>query len=99
MCCIFAVLLLLGPRAGIFLWWLYDPSRWNIVFGGFIVPFLGFLLLPWTTLMYVAVWTIGGIDAFSWFLVALAFLVDIASYTGGGYTNRDRMSGYYSSRY
>ena len=93
MCCVFAILLVLGPRFGIFFWWLYDPTRWNVVFsGGFVVPFLGFLLLPWTTLMYVAVWSIGGLDPLSWFLVAIGFLADVASYTGGGYTNRDRMS-------
>ncbi len=99
MCCVFAILLLLGPRFGIFFWWIYDPVRWNLVFsGGFVVPFLGFLILPWTTLMYVAVWSIGGLDALSWFLVAIGFIADIASYTGGGYGNRDRMSGY-ASRY
>ena len=47
MCCVFATLAILGPRFGIFLWWLYNPARWSLVFsGGFIVPLLGFLILP-----------------------------------------------------
>ena len=51
MCCLAASLLLLGPRFGILIWWLFDPARWSLAFDTFILPFLGFLFLPWTTLM------------------------------------------------
>jgi hypothetical protein len=93
MCCLFASLLLLGPRAVIFLWWLFQPVRWSATFDSFILPFLGFLFLPWTTLMYVLVFP-GGLDTFDWIWLALAFAVDISSWMSGGVTGRRR---YYSS--
>ena len=91
MCCLFTVLLFLGPRAGILVWWLLDTTRWNLAFSGsFIWPLLGFLFLPWTTLMYVLVFA-GGITGFDWIWMGLGVLADISSYAGGGYGNRDRM--------
>ena len=92
MCCILTVLLFLGPRAGILVWWLVDQVRWNLAFQSFIWPLLGFLFVPWTTLMYVLV-VPGGVTGFDWIWLALALLADIASYTGGGYGNRNRIPG------
>jgi hypothetical protein len=93
MCCLFATLVLLGPRiAGLF-WWIIQPARWELAFGSFIWPFLGLLFLPWTTLMYVAV-SPGGATGFDWFWLALAVVADIASYSGSAYGNRDRIPGY-----
>jgi len=94
MCCIFAILVFLGPRAGIALWWLIDPSRWNTVYDTFILPFLGFLFLPWTTLMYTTVWQVaGGVQGWNWVWVGLALLIDIGSYSGSAYGNRNRIPG------
>ncbi len=97
MCCLAAVLVILGPRIGILIWWLADQLRWSAAFDTFIWPLLGFIFVPWTTLVYVAVFP-GGIDGFDWVWLGLAFLTDIFSYAGGGYTNRDRMRGYYPNR-
>ena len=50
------------------------------------VAFLGFLFLPWTTLAYVVFYDVGSgrhVTGFEWFLVGLAFLLDIFSYAGG----------------
>ena len=54
MCCVIAALFALGPRAAILIWWLVDQVRWNPAFDTFLLPLLGFLILPWTTLMWVA---------------------------------------------
>ena len=96
MCCLFTTLVLLGPRAGILIWWLIQPLRWQATFPQFIWPLLGFLFLPWTTLMYVVVAPFG-IAGFDWVWLILAFLADIVSYTGGAYGNRDRIPGYGTS--
>ena len=53
MCCVVAALFTLGPRAAILFWWLVQPVRWEQTFDTFLWPFVGFLILPWTTLMYV----------------------------------------------
>jgi hypothetical protein len=98
MCCIFTSLAVLGPRFAIFIWWLADPGRWDRAFDTWIWPLLGFVFLPWTTLMYVIVRPAGGVVGFDWIWLGLAVACDILTYTGGGYGNRDRMPGY-SSQY
>ena len=61
MCCLIAALFMLGPRAAIFIWWLIEPGRWSLAFDTVLWPIVGFLVAPWTTLMYLAVFP-GGID-------------------------------------
>ena len=53
MCCLVALAGLVSPRLVLVLWWLVDPARWSALFDNLIVPVLGFLFLPWTTLVYV----------------------------------------------
>jgi hypothetical protein len=87
----------LGPRAGILVWWLINPVRFEAAFSSFIWSFLGFVFLPWTTLMYLAVWSpASGIYGFDWVWLGLGVLADVASYAGSGYGNRGRFA--YSSR-
>ena len=93
MCCLFTSLVLFGPRLGILIWWLLDPVRWNLAFQSFLWPLLGFLFLPWTTLMYVIV-GVNGLSWFDWVWLAIALMVDLGSYGGGAYGNRNRIPGY-----
>jgi hypothetical protein len=86
MCCLITTLLLLGPRAGILIWWLIDNPLWNQVYNGWLVPLLGFIFAPWTTLAYVAVFP-GGIQLFDWIILGIAVLLDLSSWFGG-YRNR-----------
>lgn len=89
MCCMLTSLFFLGPRVAILVWWLIDYDRWRIAFDNFWIAFIGFLLLPWTTLMYVIV-APNGVNAFDWVWLVLALIIDISSYTGGAYGNRER---------
>lgn len=91
MCCIFTILVFLGPRVAGAIWWIAQPLRWQTAFNGsWLWPLLGLLFLPWTTLMYVIV-APGGIVGFDWFWLALALVADIGAYGGGGYGNRNRL--------
>jgi hypothetical protein len=92
MCCIFTTLALLGPRAAMLIWWLADPVRWNLAFNSFFVPFFGFLLFPFTTLMYVVVFP-GGVDGLDYVWLAIAFGLDLFTEFGGAYGNRNQFSG------
>ena len=60
--------------------WIARPVMMNATFSTFILPCLGFLFLPFTTLMYVflkqGVGTIQGLD---WLWLFLAVILDIAS--------------------
>lgn len=89
MCCLFASLVLLGPRIAILVWWLIDQVRWEAAYDNFFVPFLGWVFLPWTTMMYVVVFP-GGVTGFDWIIMGLGVLADIASYTSGGYSGNQR---------
>ena len=93
MCCILLILTFLGPRAGILLWWLADQDRWEEAFSTFVWPFLGFIFLPWTTLMYVVVQPGGGVEGFDWIWLAISVLADLASYAGGAF-KRDEIPGF-----
>ena len=91
--CLFLSLLLFGPRVVILFWWLVEPLRWSAAFDTFILPLLGFLFLPWTTLMYVLVSPLG-IDGWDLLWLGLALLADLASYAGGAIGGRGRVPGY-----
>ena len=65
--------------------WIFDDILGR-VYDGWIVPTLGFFLLPWTTLAYVAFWDWGSgreVTGIEWFFVVLAFLVDLGAYDRG----------------
>jgi hypothetical protein len=79
--CLLILLLILGPRAIIVVWWILAPLQWNVTFGTFLLPVLGFLFLPWTTLMYMLV-APGGVVGLDLLWLALALLADIASHAG-----------------
>jgi hypothetical protein len=51
-------------------------------FDSWVIPLLGFFLLPWTTLAYTAFWDWGSghhVAGIEWLFVVLAFLVDIGA--------------------
>jgi len=87
MCCTITALLFVGPRLAVLVWYLFAPAYVNSAFDSFIWGFLGFLFLPWTTLMYIAIYP-GGIVGFDWILLGLGVFADMFSYFGG-YYNRE----------
>ncbi|HUW03243.1 MAG TPA: hypothetical protein VMW08_12885 [Acidimicrobiales bacterium] len=64
------------------------PARWELAFDSFLVPFIGFLIAPWTTLAYVVV-APSGVRGFDYVLLGLAVLVDILALGGSGSSGRD----------
>jgi hypothetical protein len=83
MCCLVLIMALLGPRVALFFTWLFTDKT-TIAFDSFWYGFLGFLVLPWTTLMYA--WTyqpVFGVQGFGWLLVAFGFAADIATWVSG----------------
>jgi hypothetical protein len=88
--CFIALLALLSPRLALFAIWIFSDLL-SRAFESWIVPFLGFFLLPWTTLAYAAMWSSSDrVYGFEWFIVALGFLFDLASWTSGERGRRGR---------
>jgi hypothetical protein len=91
-CCLVALLAAAVPRFTIFLMWLFS-DRLSIAFDSFLVGFLGFLILPYTTVFYAIAYSpFTGVTGFGWFLVAAGFALDLSSLFGGGRSARDRQS-------
>src|SRR5690242_167216 len=83
--CILAVLALISPRPVLFPLWLVSDVL-SRAYDSWIIPFLGFFLLPWTTLTYAAFWDWGAghrVTGIEWFFVGLAFVIDLGSYGAG----------------
>jgi hypothetical protein len=82
--CLIALFALISPRLALFFVLIFS-NMIERAFDGWVVPILGFFLLPWTTLAYTVMWDTGTrtVDGFEWFVVVLAFLADLASYAGG----------------
>ena len=82
--CLLALLALISPRLVLFLLWIFSNVL-SRAFDSWFVPLLGFFLLPWTTLAYAVMWSDGHkVYGFDWFIVGLAFCIDLASWFGGG---------------
>lgn len=82
--CLVVILALLSPRLALFVIFLFSDLL-SRAFDSWFVPFLGFFLLPWTTLAYAVMWSSSDrVYGFEWFIVILAFLLDLASYARSG---------------
>jgi hypothetical protein len=73
-------LLFFGPRAVLFLAWLF--SNWYAAFESRLVALLGFFLLPWTSLawMYVFFHHHGAISGGYVLLLAAGVVLDFSTY-------------------
>ena len=88
--CLLALASMLSPRLAIILVWIFS-DRMAIAFSSFWIAFIGFLVLPWTTLAWaVAYAPRGGVTGFGWFIVILAFLADLSTLAGGAEARRRR---------
>ena len=84
--CLLVLFAFISPRLALFVMFLFTDLL-SRAFDSWVIPLLGFFLLPWTTLAYAAMWSVGSdkVSGFEWFIVVLAFVVDV-----GAYMNRDR---------
>lgn len=82
--CLVALLALISPRLALFAIWIFSDMLGR-AYEDWIVPFIGFFLLPWTTLAYAVMYVAdtNEVVGFEWFIVILAFVIDLGSYLGG----------------
>jgi len=79
--CLIALLALISPRLALFFIWVFS-NLLSRAFESWAVPLIGFFLLPWTTLAYAVMWDSSNrVYGFEWFIVALGFFFDLASYS------------------
>jgi len=90
--CIFALFAGIFPRVAFVIVWIATPFV-DRAFSTFVIPLLGLIFLPFTTLVFVLAWTPGvHLGNGRWVWVALAFVVELVGYAGTARTNRERLS-------
>jgi hypothetical protein len=79
--CLLAFGAAVAPRLILILAWIFG-RRWDLVWqGNVIVPLLGIILLPYTTVMYMLVWSPAGLHGFDWVWLALGVMLDIMKWS------------------
>ena len=82
MCCIVALMGLIGPRIAFLYAWLFT-NEVDQAYDNLWLPLLGVVFLPWTALFYaIAYAPIVGVEGFGVFFVLLGLLLDVATYAG-----------------
>jgi len=77
------VVLLFGftliARVWIVAFWIFGDEIGR-AFTSWIIPAIGLLVVPWTTLLYAWMWTIGSdaVHGWEWLPVAVGFLIDMS---------------------
>jgi len=88
--CLIVLMALIGPRVALGFTWLFTDLV-DRAFDEWIVPLLGLIFLPWTTLIYVLVYNPNpaeGVSFLGWVFVVLGLLVDLGSYGAGARSRR-----------
>ena len=76
--CLVAFMIAFAPRIMLILAWIFS-NRWDVVWqGNWIWPLLGIIFLPYTTIMYLLIWTpVVGITGWDWMWLILGLLLDV----------------------
>jgi hypothetical protein len=91
--CLFAMFGGLFPRLALLILWIARPALVDAAFTTFILPLLGIIFLPFTTLIYVIVYIPGeGLTGWGLIWVIIALLLDIGHWSAG-YTQRNQVPG------
>lgn len=90
--CLFGLLAGFLPRIALGFVWIFTDyvSR---AFEGFLLPFLGLIFLPYTTLFYVLAYhPATGLSTWGIFFVVFGFILDVMTYSGNAYRHRQTIS-------
>ena len=91
--CLLAIAAGLAPRLVLIIMWIVGP-RINNTFETFIWPLLGLIFVPYTTIMYVLVWSPAtGVVGWDWLWIGLGVWMDLMKW-GRIAENRKNIPGY-----
>jgi hypothetical protein len=83
--CLVLLFALISPRLAIIATWLFSDVL-SRAYDAWLVPVIGFFILPWTTLAWAWMYDSGPglrVDGLEWIVVGVAVLCDIGSLFGG----------------
>jgi len=91
--CLLAMAAAFAPRLVLIIMWIAGP-RVGAAFSSVIWPLLGLIFLPYTTIMYVIVYSpVTGVQGWDWVWVALGVWLDFMKWSRI-YENRQNIPGY-----
>jgi len=86
--CLLVLLAAFAPRVTLIFVWIFSDLV-DRAFSGFVIPLLGLIALPYTTLFYVLAWSpVGGVSGWGWLVVALGFFCDLGHLAAGAMRGR-----------
>jgi hypothetical protein len=89
--CLFLAMIIISPRLAMLFIWL--ASDWvDRAFNGWLLPVLGIIFLPWTTVLYTVGYVVSGGAAAPWgiFGIIVGLFLDIALHARSVTMGRDR---------
>ena len=87
--CLLAIIGGVFPRLGLLIIWIARPALVNAAFDTWIWPLVGIVFLPFSTLMYVLLYTPGfGLTGWEWFWVVIAALLDVSHWVASATQRR-----------
>jgi hypothetical protein len=79
--CLLVILAAFAPRLIVIFAWIARPAYFDAVYDTWIIPLLGLIFLPFTTLMWLF---LGAppeeVQGFDWFWIVLAVFIDLSHY-------------------
>lgn len=72
------------PRLWIIAFWIFSDTIGD-AFSSWLVPAAGFVILPWTTLLYAWMWAVGSdaVTGWEWIIVAIGLFSDLFFWIAG----------------
>lgn len=92
--CLLVVFVLISPRLGMVAIWLL--SDWeDRAFSTWMIPLLGIIFLPWTTVLYTIGFVLGGDTAVPWGIMGaiIGVFADVMSYASSSKPIRNSYQG------
>ena len=84
------------PRLAVIFIWLARPIYFDQAIGSAFVAVIGILILPFTTLTYVLLWTSNGLSGWDWLWIFLRAPHRPRRLGSSAWGNRERSGGFYS---
>ena len=80
----FLAMMAFWPRLWIVAYWIFGNSL-DHAYSSWIVPAIGFVILPWTTVLYAWMWAIGtdGAHGWEWIVIGVGLLSDLFFWIAG----------------
>lgn len=85
--CFVFLLSLIGPRLALGYVWIFTTLV-DRAYDNVLIPVLGFVFLPWTTLIYALSYDGTGVSGVGWFFVALGLFADVGSHAASARQRR-----------